>query len=135
MGPSSLLLAGESFDTCSKAAKFTLVDIQVFNLADLLYFQWGSLGPLRMMGKLNIWRAWLVMRLSYLKVNILSGSFVMRFLMRSTINICECGVFVCLLSSLFGKYCSLLLCSLYHLQLCDSLLFGRIWSWKYTRHM
>ena len=23
-------------------------------LADLLYFQWGSLGPLRMMGKLNL---------------------------------------------------------------------------------
>ena len=59
LGPSSPPLAGESFDTCSKAVAFTLADTQVcffFSLlVNLLYFQWGSLGPLRMVGKLNIY--------------------------------------------------------------------------------
>ena len=53
LGPSSLPLPGESFDACSKAVAFTLADTQVFfNWLILLYFQWGSLGPLRMVGKL-----------------------------------------------------------------------------------
>ena len=56
LGPSSPLLTGESFDTCSKAVAFTLADTQVFfNWFNLLYFQWGSLGPLRMVGKLNVY--------------------------------------------------------------------------------
>ena len=56
LGPSSPPLAGESFDTCSKAVAFTLVDTQVFFLlVNLLYFQWGNLGPLRMVGKLNVY--------------------------------------------------------------------------------
>ena len=56
LGPSSPPLTGESFDTCSKAVAFTLVDTQVFfTLVNLLYFQWGSLGPLRMVGKLNVY--------------------------------------------------------------------------------
>ena len=54
LGPSSPPLPGESFDTCSKAVAFTLADTQVFQLVNLLYFQWGSLGPLRMVGKLNV---------------------------------------------------------------------------------
>ena len=45
----------ESFDTCSEAVAFTLADTQVFKLVNLLYFQWGSLGPLRMVGKLNVY--------------------------------------------------------------------------------
>ena len=51
MGPFSSPFAEESFDTRSKAAKQVLMDTQVIYLADLLNFQWGSLGPLRMMGK------------------------------------------------------------------------------------
>ena len=70
-GPFSPPLAGKSFDTCSKAVKQVLTDTQVKLLADLLYFQWGSLGPLRMMGKLSFIFAWHVMRLSYLTFLIL----------------------------------------------------------------
>ena len=55
LGPSSPPLTGESFDTCSKAVAFTLVDTQVFKLVNLLYFQWGSLGPLRTVGKLTFY--------------------------------------------------------------------------------
>ena len=54
LGPFSPLLAGESFDACSKAVELILVVTQVFFflLAYLLYYQWGSLGPLRMMVEL-----------------------------------------------------------------------------------
>ena len=56
LGPSSPPLPWESFDTCSKAVAFTLADTQVFfNWLILLYFQWGSLGPLRMVGKLTFY--------------------------------------------------------------------------------
>ena len=65
-GPFSPPFAGKSFDTCSKATKQVLTDIQVVYLADLPYFQWGSLGPLIMVGKTKFYFAWHVMRLSYL---------------------------------------------------------------------
>ena len=68
LGPSSPPLPGESFDTCSKAVAFALADTQVFKLVNLLYFQWGSLGPLRMVGKLNVFTCLAMMRLSYLMV-------------------------------------------------------------------
>ena len=53
LGPFSPPLAGKSFDTCSKAAKQVLSDTQVILLAGLLYFQWRSLGPLRMVRKIK----------------------------------------------------------------------------------
>ena len=63
----------------------------------------GKLGSTENDGETKHLACLAVMRLFYLTVNILRGSFVMRFLMRSTINICECGEFVCLLSSLFWQ--------------------------------
>ena len=39
----------------AKAVAFTLADTQIFNWLILLYFQWGSLGPLRMVGKLTFY--------------------------------------------------------------------------------
>ena len=50
-----LYFGRENFDTRSKAVNFTLADTQVFNLVNLLYFQWGNLGLLRMVGKLIIY--------------------------------------------------------------------------------
>ena len=46
---------GKALILVAKQLLFTLADTQVFLLVDLLYFQWGSLGPLRMVGKLNIY--------------------------------------------------------------------------------
>ena len=84
LGPSSPPLTGESYDTCSKAVAFTLADTQVcfFLLVNLLYFQWGSLGPLRMVGKLNVYV------LGCDEVILLDGfNFCNAISMRSTIGI------------------------------------------------
>ena len=59
---------GKALILVAKLLLLLLADTQVFNLVNLLYFQWGSLGPLRMVGKLNVFTCLAVMRLSYLTV-------------------------------------------------------------------
>ena len=51
-----LCLPGKAFDTYGKAVTKSNGYTSEL-LADLLYFQWGSWGPLRMMGKLTYYFA------------------------------------------------------------------------------
>ena len=127
-----LLLPGESFDTCSKAVAFYFSGYtSFFNWLTCFTFSGEAWVHWEWWGNLNVYV------LGCDEVILLDGfNFLCNAIsMRSTISIMYCGELVCLLSSLVGKYFSLFLHCLYHLQLCHSLFFGRISSWKYTRRM
>ena len=74
---------GKALILVAKLLLFTLVDTQVFELVNLLYFQWGSLGPLRMVGKLKRLRAWLWWGYPTWRFKLLCNAISMR----STISI------------------------------------------------